>query len=562
MKAILSNSEVKVYSTYDMRERLKSVPGSKWNPSSKTWDFPPGAVPELVQSFPDITLDTDVNKIYHRELWKQREKNKILSGARELPEHPFLYKHQRIVRALSTVFDRFGFFADTGTGKTNMGLQIITDNLPRKALVLTPKPIIKTGWMEDQAQFFPDLRLLPLSRNMLKSHYAELAERWGMDLPPRLSKDGIFGMLVHQAQAYVTNYEAFKADYEFICTLGCRMLLLDESAKLRNGPRKNKTVKAVINFADEMDKVYLMSGKPAPRSEEDYFYQAYLINPLMLGRTVTAFRNKYFYPDGYGGYTWKPFKETPKEIGNRLMHQCLFIRKEDCLDLPDKTYEVRSVELSAPVMKHYRQMEKVYMTMIDESNELVTTPGKVQAIMKLRQITGGFLIDEDSKVHHLHDEKLYALEETLEELGDHRAIIWVQFKHEVRAIMEMIQRTQPDVPVSTAYSGTKDIDQSISDFKHGRTKYMIAHPKSLMYGATFVQDCSYALYYSLSYDYEEYYQSHDRIYRNGQTKKCTFLFFVAEGTIDEVIRETVLSTKQARSVAIEDIIDYRKRVSK
>lgn len=557
MKAALTDGMVRVYADYSQKDKIKSLIGGTWNPRKKSWDFAPESLPELKDAFPSLALDEEACKRLAQENWKAQNRDRLLLGRRSPRTHAFLYQHQRLVRDLAMIYDRFGFFADTGTGKTNMGLQIITDNLPMKTLVLTPKPIIKTGWMEDQEQFFPEIKLLPLSRNMLKDHYLSLAQNWGVQYNEKMKKDDLFMLLVHNADAYVTNYEAFKADYDFIQKLGIQALILDESACLRNGPRKNKTVKYVLDMSKEMKKVYLMSGKPAPRSEEDYFYQALLITPSLLGASVTRFRNQFFYQSGFGGYTWTPHHWAPDMIGKRLRERCLFIDKNDCLDLPDKTYEIRDVELSPAVMKDYKTMEKLYMMKI-EDEDAIMTPGKVQAIMKLRQITGGFIINEEGEPKHLHNEKLNVLKDTLEELGDHRAIIWVQFKHEVKAILEMLEKTQPGVPVSTAFSGTKDIDTSIADFKHGRSKYMIAHPQSLMYGATFVKDCTYAIYYSLSYDYEEYYQSHDRIYRNGQTKKCTFIFLVAPGTIDQVIRNVVLDTKKARSVKIEDIMSYRR----
>ena len=106
--------------------------------------------------------------------------------------------------------------------------------------------------------------------------------------------------------------------------------------------------------------------------------------------------------------------------------------------------------------------------------------------------------------------------------------------------------------VSTAYSETNNLDESIRQFKHGETQYMIAHPKTLKFGVTFVQ-CTYAIYFSRSYDFEEYYQSHDRIYRKGQVNKCTFIKLIAEDTIDEII-DSVIDDKGDAALLIERMI--------
>lgn len=106
--------------------------------------------------------------------------------------------------------------------------------------------------------------------------------------------------------------------------------------------------------------------------------------------------------------------------------------------------------------------------------------------------------------------------------------------------------------VVTAYSGTKSVDDSIEAFKDGTAQYIIAHPATLKYGVTFTH-CTYAVYYSLSYSFENYYQSHDRIYRKGQTKPCTFLFLLCPGTIDMMIYE-VLQNKGDIAKAMEDYV--------
>ena len=96
--------------------------------------------------------------------------------------------------------------------------------------------------------------------------------------------------------------------------------------------------------------------------------------------------------------------------------------------------------------------------------------------------------------------------------------------------------------VVTAFGNTKDVDDSILKFKNGVADYIIAHPKTLKYGVT-LTNCSYAIYYSMSYSHEEFYQSHDRIYRKGQINKCTYIFIQAENTIDERIYEVVQNKK-------------------
>ena len=82
----------------------------------------------------------------------------------------------------------------------------------------------------------------------------------------------------------------------------------------------------------------------------------------------------------------------------------------------------------------------------------------------------------------------------------------------------------------------------IAGFKDGTYQYLIANPQSAAHGLTFV-NCSYAVYFSLTYSYELAKQSQDRIHRIGQDSKCTYYYLIARDTIDEVVYKAVQEKK-------------------
>ena len=172
-------------------------------------------------------------------------------------------------------------------------------------------------------------------------------------------------------------------------------------------------------------------------------------------------------------------------------------------------------------------------------------------------ITSGFIIDtETQQTISIGDKsKINELANILEELGDKKAIIWINFKEEVRCIEELMKAK--GYTYVTAYQGTDDVDDSINKFKSNEAQFIIAHPKTLKYGVTFtgpsmVKNCTYAIYYSLSYSYEDFYQSRDRIYRKGQDEKCTCIFLLAAKTIDYVIYKT-LQNKGTNAELLENL---------
>ena len=127
--------------------------------------------------------------------------------------------------------------------------------------------------------------------------------------------------------------------------------------------------------------------------------------------------------------------------------------------------------------------------------------------------------------------------EILNEIGNKQVIIWCQFQHEVETLAKQFGG-------DGLTSKTKNRDDIIRDFRDGKIQYLFTHPQLLGKGLTFV-NCTYNVYYSLSYSYEEFKQSQDRIHRIGQTNKCTYIILQARDTIDEKIYDCLQRKKSA-----------------
>ena len=108
-----------------------------------------------------------------------------------------------------------------------------------------------------------------------------------------------------------------------------------------------------------------------------------------------------------------------------------------------------------------------------------------------------------------------------------KVIVWCQFIHEI----ERLAQTFGGVALT---SKTKNRDDVIRSFKNGEIQLLFTHPKLLGKGVTFT-NCTYNIYYSLSFSYEEFKQSQDRIHRIGQKNKCTYIILQGKNTIDQKI---------------------------
>jgi len=227
---------------------------------------------------------------------------------------------------------------------------------------------------------------------------------------------------------------------------------------------------------------------------------------------------------------YKPLKNAKEAIIDRVSHQAFSIRKDDCLDLPDRVYETRSIYMDEAQQAAYDQMKRD--NILEFKGHTTLGANELSKLMKLRQITAGFTITTSGLPVLISDTKINALKELLEEIPeDKQVIIWCQFHWEIERLKKEFKGDN-----FTLYGRMpqKEKEDAILGFQEGKKRLLIAHPLSGGMGLTFT-NCSYIIWFSLSYSQEQYSQANDRIYRIGQKNKCTYFLLLAKKTIDEVI---------------------------
>lgn len=481
-----------------------------------------------------------------------------------------LFKHQQAGCLLAEKYDKFAFFYDTGTGKTVMALNIIqqkqeTDQA--RFLIIAPKSIIKTAWLDDASNFFPMLRIYPLykgfdsykKRNLFRawhtgrsrstiendkiflSHIKFLADVFGYKDPEDYTVDEIDTILRSDAKHYIINSELFIINpRKYINDFGITGIIMDESAILKN--YDSKTAKVMREICQEMKYVYLLSGKPAPNNETEFFSQMKIVAPDMFPFSYDRFLSTFCISQARK-MLLNP--ENKALFAEMVSARSLIISKKDCLDLPDTLETVRLIDLPDDIMDDYNELYYECMVLIkgmDDSSTFYSSQSKMAILMKLRQMASGFFInnkpgyEEDRLIIDIHNAKINEVKDIISDIPDEQVIIWCQFQHEIELLEKELA---PYGRVVTAYGKTKRLEENIDDFKNGRARFILAHPKTLKYGVTFT-NCQYAIYYSFSYSAEDYDQSHDRNYRLGQKSVCTYFFLQAADTIDEIMYEKVM----------------------
>jgi SNF2 family DNA or RNA helicase len=222
------------------------------------------------------------------------------------------------------------------------------------------------------------------------------------------------------------------------------------------------------------------------------------------------------------------------ELAEQLKTFSYRVLKEDCLDLPEKIYMKREIELSDEQKKVYEQMKETALA--DLNGKHITTMTVLTQLMRLQQITCGHFVADDGTIQEIKNNRLSELMDILEEV-EGKAIIWAHWQRDVKNIKEAI--TKKHGPCSVVdYYGLTPQDQrkrNKDNFqKDPKVRFFVGTPQTGGYGLTLTA-ASTVIYYSNGYDLEKRIQSEDRAHRIGQKKSVTYVDILAEETVDEKI---------------------------
>lgn len=485
---------------------------------------------------------------------------------------PLGYYQHRGAHLLKTV-KRFPLFASCGVGKTWMVIVSTQFQLdegilePGKTLVCGKLATLETGWMEDVQKF----------SNMKASLV------WLPATSKR--KEKLIKLLDEPADIYITNHDTLRVLEEELVAKRFKKVVIDESTILKSYhgdfTKKGGSIgKALMRVSEHADWRVIMSGTPAPNGPHDLWGQFRFLDPdgFLLEPNFHNFRERFMEEVFFGKKpdenavplfqsgpkvksTWVPRKGASKEIGDIIAPLSYRVEiREHLHDLPAKTTMRIPVRMTDEQQKHYIDMRDNLATMIDD--QFVAIDVKLAQIGKLRQITGGFLIDQTEAIHVIEDSpKLLALDDLLEEIGDQKVIIYAQYRWEIKTIAERYK----DRGVVTVFGENKSQDnlENIKAFiQNPDVKVIVLHPKSAAHGITFTV-CHYMIFYSSSFSAEDDYQCVARIERAGQKNPMFIYYLLAKFNkepkkgVSFTIDEVIYSVLQQKIKDQKQLIDQR-----
>lgn len=287
-----------------------------------------------------------------------------------------------------------------------------------------------------------------------------------------------------------------------------------------------------------------LTGTPRPNGLEDLWPELYLVDQgERLGKTLTAFRSRYLIPEKSNGhvvYSYRAREGAEAEVYGKISDVCMSIKKEDVLALPGQLYTDVTVRPPADLLKKYKAFERdKVMECLDAEGEVIA--GSAAALTnKLLQFANGAIYDQEGAVHQIHDLKLDALEELVEQAGGDPVLILYAYKHDEARIAARIPNCRK-----------LDTAQDIRDWNAGKIPVAIAHPASIGHGLNLQYGGHILIWYGLTWSLELYQQANERLNRPGQQHVCRIFHIVLQGTHDERVLAALARKEKGQAAAIE-----------
>lgn len=462
---------------------------------------------------------------------------------------PILYKeyaYQRFGREQILANPYCGAFMDMGLGKTVMTLTAIDQMLKSKTiknvLIIAPLKVAQSVW-SDEIEKWKHLNHLTISKVLgtAKQRKEGLARKADIHI---INRENI---------VWLVELLGGEWHFDFMC--------IDELSSFKG--EKSKRFRALKIVRPKIKRVVGLTGTPAPNGMLDLWSQLFLLDRgERLGKSFPRYRAKYFDAGNGRGdivynYTLKQGDDIlgeefyNKEIYEKIGDICFSMKTEDYVELPDRLDIVRNVEMPPNILRQYREFEEAAVLELLERDTEITAINAAALSNKLLQFSNGAVYDEDKNYHVVHDEKIEALKEVMDEVQGDNVLLFYAYKSDKARIMKQFK-----------YARELKTPEDMKDWNDGKIKMLIAHPQSAGHGLNLQFGGKTIVWFGLPWSLEFYQQAVKRIHRKGVDGVVRNIMLVNRFTLDaEVLKRLEGKAHKQNSLlsAVAAIVEkYRK----
>lgn len=443
--------------------------------------------------------------------------------------------HEYQVHAIKWILEkpRCGLFLGMGLGKTVTTLTALdwlinADLSVSDVLVIAPKRVVTDTWATECEKWdhLHGLRVVPIIGTP-----KQRKEAVGCEADIHLvSRDNV---------KWLVDFLGKKWPYD--------VLVLDELSSFKN-PQAAR-FKALKKVAPRCDRVIGLTGTPAPNGYTDLWSQMYLIdNGERLGRTLGDFRREYCTAIQFPAFTdYKVNAEKAKVIDGQISDICMSMTADDYLKLPPVMYRTVKVDLPDKAKKYYKEM--LHTAVLEMGDDLIVGMTAATVLGKCLQIASGAVYSNEGDVYEIHEEKLDALEQIVEEAQGEPILLFYNFKFD-------LERLKLRFPHSRVLEDSEDIKA----WNNGEISLLMAHPASCGHGLNLQKGGHIIVWYGLTWSLELYQQANARLNRQGQSAPVMIYHIIAKDTAEERVLQALNAKATTQNKLIECVKAEIKKV--
>lgn len=320
------------------------------------------------------------------------------------------------------------------------------------------------------------------------------------------------------------------------------MVVIDELSSFKS--HQAKRFRSLMKVRPTVKRMVGLTGTPSSNGLMDLWAEFRLLDMgKRLGRFITHYRDEFFRPDKRNGqviFSYKPKDGAEEEIYRRISDITISMKSTDFLQMPECVINEVEVSLSDKEMKMYNGLKKDLVLAI--SNKEIDAVNAGALSNKLSQMANGAVYDEDKNYIEIHDRKLDALEDLIEQSNGKPVLVAYWFKHDLERIKKRF--TVREIKTS----------KDIVDWNNGSIPVAVIHPASAGHGLNIQEGGSTLIWFGLTWSLELYLQTNARLWRQGQKSKTVVIHhIITKGTTDERIMKA-LRTKETTQEALMDAV--------
>lgn len=352
----------------------------------------------------------------------------------------------------------------------------------------------------------------------------------------------------------IINYEASWRMLEELKSWHPDMIIADESQKIKN-PQASQS-KGMHKLGDVAKYKMILSGTPVQNSPLDVYSQYRFLDKTIFGTSFYAFKTKYVRMGGYQGYQIVGYINQDEMI--QKAHSIAYrVTKREALDLPDELFTMRYCELEPSARKIYDTITKENYVALMSGAEITTT-NILTRLLRMSQITGGFVNDDDGNTKFISEAKLKALDEIIDDVvidNGKKIVIFARFINEINAIKKLLEDKKIKYSWIAGEVKMENRGQMVKDFQENDdVKVFVAQIQTAGLGITLTA-ADTSVFYSMDYNFANYSQALARLHRIGQKNNVNHIHLLAKNTIDEKI---MLALEHKEDIAKSVVDNWRK----